>query len=164
MPQASAPRWHVGILWTRLPWVELGPGMPVPYLPVAVLLLVFSKHAVEYWYLSYSRFIAGSVGKEAHVIHCDCSVDVALRGMPRFWTPLLPLTFDGNEEGCFKVNICIKLQKPVFEVFILFLSACLFLLLQWDSTYTRGLVEIHFIHLSKGFWGPQQKESKTLKC
>lgn len=55
--------------------------MPVPYLPVAVLVLVFSKQAVEYWYLSYSRFIAGSMGKEAHVVHCDCSVDVVLRGM-----------------------------------------------------------------------------------
>lgn len=33
------------------------------------------------------------------------------------------LTFDGNEEFCFNMNLYIKLQKPVFEVFILFLSA-----------------------------------------
>lgn len=91
MPQASAPRWHLGLLWIQLPWVQpgqlggagtwnassLGPGMPVPYLPVAVLILVFSKHAMECWYLSKSRCIAGSVGKEAHMVQCDCSVDVA---------------------------------------------------------------------------------------
>lgn len=108
--------------------MELGPGMPVPYLPVAVPVLVLSKPAVEYWYLSYSRFIAGSVGKEAHVVQCDCSVDVALRGMPRCGMPLIPLTFDGNEECCHNMKIYIKLQKPVFEVVALCLPNVFLLL------------------------------------
>lgn len=103
--------------------MELGPGMPVSYLPVAVLVVGFSKCAAKFWYLSYSRFIAGNVGRAVHVVHCDCSVDVALRGMPRCRTPLLPPTFDGNEECCLDRNICVKLQKPVFEVVTLYLSA-----------------------------------------
>jgi len=42
--------------------------MPLPCLPVAVLGSVLPKHAVEYWYWSYSRFMSRSVGKAAHVV------------------------------------------------------------------------------------------------
>lgn len=102
--------------------VELGPGMPLSCLPVAVLGSVLPKHAVEHWHFSYSRFTARSVGKEAHVVPCNCSVDIVLRGMPRDQTPLFPLMFDGNEECCLNMKICIKLWKPVFEIVTLYLS------------------------------------------
>ena len=102
--------------------MELGPGMPLPYLPVAILGAVFPKHAVEYWYVSYNRFIARSMGKEAHVVQYNCSLDIALRGMPRCQTPLFPLAFDGNEECYLNMKIFIKLWKPVFEIVTLYLS------------------------------------------
>lgn len=104
--------------------MELGYGMPLPHLPVAILGSVLHKHAVEYWDLSYSRCIARSMGKEAHVVQCKCSVDVALRGTRRCQTPLFPLTFDGNEEclnSCLNIKIRIKLWKPVFEIVTFYL-------------------------------------------
>lgn len=86
MPQASSPRWHLGILWTRLPCElpeQLGGAGTWNASSLSVLVLIISERAGEYWYLSYSRFIAGSVGNRAREVHCDCRVDVALRGMPR---------------------------------------------------------------------------------
>lgn len=42
-PGASVDQAPMGAAWTA---GELGPGMPVSCLPVAVLVVVFSKHAV----------------------------------------------------------------------------------------------------------------------